>query len=846
MKVKRKHGKKKQPVQKTRKEIRKDKRKQKKINRAAYHEQKKKVPGKFVLNPDRAKTPDKTVNKVTIKDDKDELQKKLDREKKKEIQLAKQMERRRKNQLKEANQTEDKIIKQLEKQLKLDKRKSKTTPKSFAADGLDYLLDFCNDENRKLAVETEKQLLGGDADSDFDEDFAMITGSKREERDSDENSDVSESENDDFLDENSSGEEDIEEPEQKKLKKYDNSEIINGKKKLPKMTEQINDELSEEDDDLEDNSSNFNSECDENNSDIPKDEEIGSETEDMSESGNFSKCHNGKKTHINEDGTWEDIYGRKRDRDGNILTANENKYVPPAARLKQLETNSMLSEKLSRLKKQLKGHLNRLAEHNMHTIITQIEDLYMSNSRNDMNEMISKLMMESIVSPVMTPDRLIAEHMMLIAILHANVGTEVGAHFLLSLVRKFDEMIKIPQEVENKELDNIILMISHLYNFKVYGSQLLYQILNILSEKFTEKEIELILLILKSVGFLLRKDDPVALKELILKLQQKASSSKSENSRIKFMLDVVLAIKNNNMSKIPQYDPTHVEHLKKIMKTFLRKGNVVTQFNISLEDLLQVDERGKWWIVGSAWTGNNDLTKPLKSTDNSGKPLFSQKILDLARKQRMNTDTRRNIFCILMTAEDYLDAFEKLHHLGLKDQQAREIIYVIMDCCLQEKKFNPYYAVLAQKFCDYDRKNQMTLQYSIWDKLKELQNYNEKQLSNFAKFLTHLFVEKGLALSVLKVVEFGQLDKQTMRLLRQIILGILLHDTEEACLHVFERISISPQLKTFREGLRLFINHFLIKNAELRTISAKEVDKLKKRGELVDRILLSLGGKTVF
>lgn len=112
-------------------------------------------------------------------------------------------------------------------------------------------------------------------------------------------------------------------------------------------------------------------------------------------------------------------------------------------------------------------------------------------------------------------------------------------------------------------------------------------------------------------------------------------------------------------------------------------------------------------MVGSAWTGNIDLSKPLKSTDGGDKPLFSQKILDLARKQRMNTDTRRNIFCILMTAEDYLDAFEKLHHLGLKDQQAREVIYVIMDCCLQEKKFNPYYAVLAQKFCDYDRKNQV-------------------------------------------------------------------------------------------------------------------------------------------
>jgi len=91
----------------------------------------------------------------------------------------------------------------------------------------------------------------------------------------------------------------------------------------------------------------------------------------------------------------------------------------------------------------------------------------MSNSRNDMNVMLSKLMMESIVAPVLTPDRLICEHMMLITILHANVGMEVGAHFLLAVVKKLHDMLEKSYCVENKELDNIILMISHLYNFKV-------------------------------------------------------------------------------------------------------------------------------------------------------------------------------------------------------------------------------------------------------------------------------------------------------------------------------------------------------------------------------------------
>lgn len=101
---------------------------------------------------------------------------------------------------------------------------------------------------------------------------------------------------------------------------------------------------------------------------------------------------------------------------------------------------------------------------------------------------------------------------------------------------------------------------------------------------------------------------------------------------------------------------------------------------------------------------------PDKKSENTSedKPVYSKKILELAKAQRMNTDVRKNIFCILMTAEDYLDAFEKLHHLGLKDRQEREIIYVILNCCLHEKKFNPYYAVLLQKFCECDRKYQVS------------------------------------------------------------------------------------------------------------------------------------------
>lgn len=53
------------------------------------------------------------------------------------------------------------------------------------------------------------------------------------------------------------------------------------------------------------------------------------------------------------------------------------------------------------------------------------------------------------------------------------------------------------------------------------------------------------------------------------------------------MMDILLAIKNNNVRKIPNYDTTYSEHLKKLLKGFIRKGCYITQLNISLDDLLK-------------------------------------------------------------------------------------------------------------------------------------------------------------------------------------------------------------------------------------------------------------------
>lgn len=52
--------------------------------------------------------------------------------------------------------------------------------------------------------------------------------------------------------------------------------------------------------------------------------------------------------------------------------------------------------------------------------------MYMTNSRNEMNQTLLELLNSALIRASLTPERVVLEHVMLIAILHANVGTEVG------------------------------------------------------------------------------------------------------------------------------------------------------------------------------------------------------------------------------------------------------------------------------------------------------------------------------------------------------------------------------------------------------------------------------------
>jgi hypothetical protein len=207
---------------------------------------------------------------------------------------------------------------------------------------------------------------------------------------------------------------------------------------------------------------------------------------------------------------------------------------------------------------------------------------------------------------------------------------------------------------------------------------------------------------------------------------------------------------------------------------------------VTLDDLLEADVRGRWWIAGARWTGRrpegqgekdpiggkgrreeafanirvNDIDASSDGLAAHSSSSSSVDLLRLAQAQRMNTDVRRQIFATIMSSSDYMDAFERVMKLNLKEKQEREIVYVLLTCCEDEPTYNPFYSHIAQKLCSALPHFKFTFQLAFWDRFKLLtgSTTSDAELSKMnhaARLLSFLLVRFSLSLAMLKVVDFG-------------------------------------------------------------------------------------------
>jgi nucleolar MIF4G domain-containing protein 1 len=173
-----------------------------------------------------------------------------------------------------------------------------------------------------------------------------------------------------------------------------------------------------------------------------------------------------------------------------------DKYIPPSAR----EKGTTASNELLRLRRRMQGLLNRLSDANLLAVLKDFELLYRDNPRQDVSSTLLNLLVDLLADPSALQDTFVILHAGFIAALYKVVGPDFGAQVVVRVDDEFKKLYhpKGKGDALNKKLVNLVTLFAHLYNFRVIGSNLIYDLVRLFIENLSETDTELVLKIARS------------------------------------------------------------------------------------------------------------------------------------------------------------------------------------------------------------------------------------------------------------------------------------------------------------------------------------------------------------
>ncbi|KAF1983497.1 hypothetical protein K402DRAFT_465878 [Aulographum hederae CBS 113979] len=488
------------------------------------------------------------------------------------------------------------------------------------------------------------------------------------------------------------------------------------------------------------------------------------------------------------------------------------KYVPPSKR----GPPSSDAEALQRLRRQLQGLINKLSEANIHSILKDVEGVYQNNPRQYVSSTIIDILIDSVSDRITLSDTFMILHAGFVAALYKIIGTDFGAQVIERIVSEIDEHYRGAKSASDggKVVMNLISLLAFLYTFHVVGCNLIFDYIRLFLEGLSDENTDLLLKIVRNCGQSLRSDDPSALKDIVILLQKAVSEAgDSVSVKTKFTVEFINDLKNNRQRAGVAASAMMAEHSIRMKKTLgslnSRTVRASEPLRIGLADIRNTEKKGKWWLVGASWQDPNkhsteraarndkDTSKDDEEEIEALEGSTDVNLLRLAKEYRMNTDIRRAIFITILSSSDYKDAYNRILKLKLRKRQELEIPRVLVQCAGSEKTYNPFYTLIAKKFCS-EHRMRFAFQGCLWDLFRSMgEKHDEdegdmdeeedsgdemdvRKIVNLARMFGALIADGCMAITMLKPLNFAFLQPKTITFVEVLIITLILQSQKGA------------------------------------------------------------------
>lgn len=421
-----------------------------------------------------------------------------------------------------------------------------------------------------------------------------------------------------------------------------------------------------------------------------------------------------------------------------------------------------------KLEKDVKTLYNKLSETNINNIISSLLDLFNTFSRQVcMNAIIKRILVDC-----NTSDKLLDQYLMnYIGTVYAIwkfKGIDFGASFIQKLVEKIlsflDTNVQDDDSVD-KNGSNLVTLLAYCFNFGIITNKLIYNLLDLFAEVSSETSVELILKIVSVSGILLRGENPKELNNVINKLLINLEETNNENdSRLQFLVDTLKDLRMNKIDKNLTAKTNHSNMKKSITKslkidTKTLGKNSSQAIQVSVEDILNIDTKGKWWLIGGSYRGN-------MSTDNIGDDFAEDENIELdndiefsdielhddfidelpdynqlAEQNKMSSQLSKAMFVGVSSAQDPLDCIMRLDKLNIKKKDYQELLRVLVHVSKLDAQYNPFYEMVIIRLNKNMPGFNKTIKFYFWDVIKNFESNNDED--DVEGILTSLYGEFG-------------------------------------------------------------------------------------------------------
>ena len=513
-----------------------------------------------------------------------------------------------------------------------------------------------------------------------------------------------------------------------------------------------------------------------------------------------------------------------------VPAAKAGAYIPPALRARLAAATGKDDQQLGKMSRELRGLVNRLSDSNIATIFEMIEGLFSKYSRKAVNDELVRMLLDDCIASVggATVFTFAPTYAALTMMLHLTIGAEVGGNIVQGSARELQRRLEANDIPVSR---NLLLLFINFYNYAVVHCSMVYEIIRVLIKMMNEQNVDLLLLLIQRCGSQLRKDDPGAIKEIITMVNEVTSQWKAESEafevkkdgealsrgrftkRVQFMIESLNDVKNNKI--MARESDSATMRMKDAIETYWKKRfktkPIAEPIRISWNDLVSSDHLGRWWVVGSATQipseQRADVRKEaqLKRAMNDVSRGKTDEVDSLARTQHMTSATRKAIFSIIVTSEDYIDACEKLTRFNVKDVKPREVIQVLLQCCQQESSWNPYYASIAEKLCAVDPHYRISLKFLLWEKFDQMEEATVRALTNLAKLYAYLIGSSCMHPTILKAYPFEGPSPHAIVFLRMLLASLFLEFEPMVVMKQFVQCANSKDFAELAQHLDIFI-----------------------------------------